>query len=76
VQYLLNIQVDTWLAEVVAGGGFLDGLGLVPGVFTGLAALFGGLMSWSCMLAGRPWRTVPLETENPTVTTSEQPLPL
>ena len=37
---------------MVAGGEFLVGLGLILGAFTGIAALFGGLMNWSYMMAG------------------------
>jgi thiosulfate dehydrogenase (quinone) large subunit len=49
---LLNAQAYTWFAKVVACGEFLVGLGLILGAFTGVAALFGGLMNWNFMMAG------------------------
>jgi len=52
LQYLLSIQAYAWFARLVAGGEFLVGLGLILGAFTGIAALFGGLMNWSYMMAG------------------------
>ncbi len=50
--FLLNAQAYTWFAKVVSVGEFLVGLGLILGAFTGIAALFGGLMNWSYMMAG------------------------
>jgi thiosulfate dehydrogenase [quinone] large subunit len=52
LQYLLDVQAYTWFAKLVASGEFLVGLGLILGAFTGVAALFGGLMNWSYMMAG------------------------
>jgi thiosulfate dehydrogenase [quinone] large subunit len=52
LQYLLDIQAYTWFAKLVAYGELLIGLGLMLGAFTGIAALFGGLMNWNFMMAG------------------------
>ena len=52
LQYLLDIQAYTWFAKFVAYGELLIGLGLMLGAFTGIAALFGGLMNWNFMMAG------------------------
>jgi thiosulfate dehydrogenase [quinone] large subunit len=52
VQYLLDIQAYTWFAKLVAYGELLVGIALMLGAFTGIAALFGGLMNWNYMMAG------------------------
>jgi thiosulfate dehydrogenase [quinone] large subunit len=102
LQYLLDAQAYTWFAKLVAYGELLIGLGLMLGAFTGIAALFGGLMNWNFMMAGSastnpllfvvavalilawkvsgyigadyvllrwlgtPWRTVPVNANDPT----------
>lgn len=52
IQGLLNIQAYTWFAKVVAYGELIIGIALILGAFTGIAALFGGLMNWNFMMAG------------------------
>jgi thiosulfate dehydrogenase (quinone) large subunit len=52
IQGLLDAQAYTWFAKVVAYGEFLIGVALILGAFTGIAALFGGLMNWNFMMAG------------------------
>ncbi len=52
LQFLLDNQSYVWFAKVVAVGEFLVGLGLIVGLFVGIAAFFGGLMNFNFMLAG------------------------
>jgi thiosulfate dehydrogenase [quinone] large subunit len=49
---LLNAQAYTWFAKLIAYGEFLVGIALILGAFTGVAAIFGGLMNWNYMMAG------------------------
>ncbi len=50
--FLLNAQAYTWFAKVVAVGEFVVGAALILGIFTGVAAFFGGFMNWNFMMAG------------------------
>ncbi len=52
LQFLLDNQSYVWFAKVIAVGEFLVGLGLIVGLFVGIAAFFGGLMNFNFMLAG------------------------
>lgn len=52
LQFLLDHQSYVWFGKVVAIGEFLVGLGLIVGLFVGIAAFFGGLMNFNFMLAG------------------------
>ena len=52
LQFLLDAQAYTWFGKLVAYGEFLVGVALIIGAFTGIAALFGGLMNWNYMMAG------------------------
>jgi len=52
LQFMLSTQAYTWFAKLVAVGEFLVGLTLILGIFTGFAALMGGLMNWNFMMAG------------------------
>ena len=52
LQFMLDAHAYTWFAKLVASGEFLIGIGLILGAFTGIAALFGGLMNWNFMMAG------------------------
>ena len=52
LQYLLDVQAYTWFARVVAAGEVLVGVALILGLFTGIAAFFGGFMNWNFMMAG------------------------
>ncbi|MGD0174065.1 MAG: DoxX family membrane protein [Anaerolineales bacterium] len=51
VQNVVLPQVAAW-SYVVSFGEFLVGVGLLLGIFTGLAAFFGGLMNFNYLLAG------------------------
>lgn len=52
LQTLLDAQAYTWFAKLVAVGEVLIGVALIVGVFTGIAAFFGGFMNWNFMMAG------------------------
>ena len=52
LQYMLSIQAYTWFAKLVAYGELLIGIALILGIFTGIAAFFGGFMNFNFMLAG------------------------
>ena len=52
LQMLIDAQAHTWMGPMVAYGEFLIGVALILGVFTGLAAFFGGFMNFNFMLAG------------------------
>jgi thiosulfate dehydrogenase (quinone) large subunit len=52
IQTLLNAEAYTWLAPLIAYGELLVGIALIVGLFTGIAAFFGGLMNWNFMMAG------------------------
>jgi thiosulfate dehydrogenase [quinone] large subunit len=49
---LLAGHAETWFGPLVAFGEMAIGLGLIVGLFTGLAAFFGALMNMSFLLAG------------------------
>lgn len=52
IEFLLNSGSYTWFAKLVMVGEVLIGVALVLGLFTGLAAFFGGFMNWNFMMAG------------------------
>ena len=52
LQYLIDTQSYTWFAKLVAYGELLIGIALILGLFTGIAAFFGGFMNWNFMMAG------------------------
>jgi len=52
LQYLIDVQAYTWFAKVVAVGETAIGVALILGLFTGIAAFFGGFMNWNFMMAG------------------------
>jgi len=52
LQSLIDAQAYTWFAKLVVAGELLVGIALIVGAFTGIAALFGGLMNWNFMMAG------------------------
>ncbi len=52
IQFMLDNEVYTWFAKVVVAGEILVGLALILGIFTGIAAFFGGFMNWNFMMAG------------------------
>ncbi len=52
IQFLININAESWFAWLVLLGEIAVGLGLILGVLTGIAAFFGALMNMSFLLAG------------------------
>ena len=52
MQALIDGGSHVWFAKFVAVGELLVGIALVLGIFTGIAAFFGGLMNFNFMLAG------------------------
>jgi thiosulfate dehydrogenase (quinone) large subunit len=52
LQSLLDSGSYTWFAKLVVAGEILIGLALILGMFTGIAAIFGGFMNWNFMMAG------------------------
>lgn len=50
--YMLNAEAYTWFGKLVAYGELLIGIALILGVFTGIAAFFGGFMNWNFIMAG------------------------
>jgi len=49
---MLNAQSYVWFAKLIAIGELLVGIALILGFFTAFAALMGGVMNFSFMLAG------------------------
>lgn len=52
IQALLDAEAYTWFAPLVAYSELIVGVALVLGLFTGIAAFFGGFMNWNFMMAG------------------------
>lgn len=52
LQYMIDHEWYTWFSWVIAIGEVAVGLGLIVGLFTGLAALGGATMNFNFMLAG------------------------
>lgn len=52
LQALLDSGSYTWFSKLVVAGEILIGLALLLGMFTGIAAFFGGFMNWNFMMAG------------------------
>lgn len=52
LQTLLDAGAYTWFAKLIAVGEVLIGVALVIGLFTAIAAFFGGFMNWNFMMAG------------------------
>ncbi len=50
--FMLNSGSYTWFSKLVVAGELLIGIGLLLGIFTGVAAFFGGFMNWTFMMAG------------------------
>jgi thiosulfate dehydrogenase [quinone] large subunit len=52
LQAMLDAQVYTWFAKVVAISELLIGVALIAGIFIGFTAFFGGFMNWNFIMAG------------------------
>ncbi len=52
IQFLLDTNAYTWFSKLVIAGEILVGIALILGIFTGIAAFFGGLLNWNFMMAG------------------------
>lgn len=52
LQSLLDAQAYTWFAKLIVFGEIMIGIALILGLFTGIAAFFGGFMNWNFMMAG------------------------
>jgi thiosulfate dehydrogenase (quinone) large subunit len=52
LQMMLDAEAYTWFAKLVAYGELIIGIALILGLFTGIAAFFGGFMNWNFMMAG------------------------
>lgn len=52
IQGLLDSGSYVWFAKLVAIGEVLIGVALILGLFTAVAAFFGGFMNWNFMMAG------------------------
>lgn len=52
IQFMLNNQWYTWFAPLIAWSQVLIGVALILGLFTGLAAFFGGFLNWNFIMAG------------------------
>jgi len=52
LQGLLDSGAHVWFAKLVVAGELLIGIALILGLFTAIAAFFGGFMNWNFMMAG------------------------
>lgn len=52
IQSLLDAQVYTWFAKVIAISEVLFGVALILGLFIGVTAFFSGFMNWNFIMAG------------------------
>ena len=52
LQSMIDAGAYTWFSKVVYIGEILIGVALILGLFTGIAAFFGGFMNWNFMMAG------------------------
>ncbi len=52
LQSMLDSGAYTWFAKLVVAGELLIGIALILGIFTGIAAFFGGFLNWNFMMAG------------------------
>ena len=49
---MVDLELQTVMGPVIAYGELLIGIALVLGLFTGIAAFFGGFLNWNFMMAG------------------------
>ncbi len=52
IQGLLDSGSYVWFAKLIAFGEVLVGIGLIVGMFVGIAAFFAALMNWNFIMAG------------------------
>lgn len=52
IQGMLDSGSYVWFSKLVVAGELLIGIALILGIFTGIAAFFGGFMNWNFMMAG------------------------
>jgi len=52
IQFMLDAEAYTWFAKMVVYSEVFVGIALILGLFTGIAAFFGGFMNWNFMMAG------------------------
>lgn len=52
IQFMLDAEAYVWFGKLVAYGEIIVGIALILGLFTGIAAFFGGFMNWNFMMAG------------------------
>jgi thiosulfate dehydrogenase [quinone] large subunit len=52
IQSLLDSGSYVWFAKLIALGEVLVGIGLIVGLFVGIAAFFAALMNWNFIMAG------------------------
>ena len=52
LQGMLNANAYTWFSKLIVAGELLIGAAMILGLFTGIAAFFGGFMNWNFMMAG------------------------
>lgn len=52
LQGLIDSNSHVWFAKLIVAGEILVGIGLILGIFTAVAAFFGGFLNWNFMMAG------------------------
>lgn len=52
LQSMLDGGAYTWFSKLIVAGELLIGIALILGIFTGIAAFFGGFLNWNFMMAG------------------------
>ncbi len=52
LQSMIDAGAYTWFSKLILAGEILIGVALILGLFTGIAAFFGGFMNWNFMMAG------------------------
>ena len=52
LEFMIDSGSYTWFSKLIVFGEILVGVGLILGIFTGIAAFFGSFMNWNFMLAG------------------------